>query len=696
MNYYALKSIINSGKNTFSVSNPTSSFNIVTKRPEPFVEPSLSKIEFNIEKPPIIIVSAIGASGKTTLARALSSDLELPLLDLGKHQPVGDHSFLGTLSDAFGPEEIAGVLPKLSRGEYCVIIDGIDEGRSKTTEKGFEAFIDDVFARVKCATKPAVVLLSRGDAMLDTWAYLADKGANVGLIQIDPFHAEKARLYIDEIATPKQPDRVQQYELVRDEILEVLSSAFGNKGSSGDLSHRFMGYPPVLDAIATLLTRETNYHKLSGRFREQTRTDQLIGVLIEITEHLMEREKTEKAYPQFIENVAKEHGLPRATVDGLYSKVEQSAWLLSTVMGREVPQAIIPTNPEAEQHYREVAFGWVKEHPFLDNGRFRNVVFESAALANLLQDSTDAHRDLAGEYVRSHGCTYHLAEMLAAKDQTQNTVQTNQCLNAIVQSATDLVSIDTYVSIELFQGYRDEPENQNSCLDVSVEIADDKDIKRQLSFRIDPGSSFILGPRLVNLALDTSNEVRIVGEKRITIHGVCRLSAGTVVVQTPEVVLRPDKKNTQDGEAAFLSIETESLSGNVENMNIQKNKISIRASKSDAGYPLSSYVNGIPDDLSDNNLSNKYRRLRRILILFRSHSKGKLARYKDKIRHRRVLKDRQGAAILQQLLDSGVLYGEGEFFFIDNMKLSQVLGITWNELNDYVRTEKTETFLKSI
>ena len=52
-------------------------------------------------------------------------------------------------------------------------------------------------------------------------------------------------------------------------------------------------------------------------------------------------------------------------------------------------------------------------------------------------------------------------------------------------------------------------------------------------------------------------------------------------------------------------------------------------------------------------------------MAFRSHKKGGLARYKDKIDHARMLKDDLGAAIKNQLLRDRLMYLKGKFYFWD-------------------------------
>jgi len=113
MNYYHLKSILSTAKAPIALRDPSSSFSIAGKQSKAYIEPTFEKIIFETEKPTIILVSAVGVTGKTALAEQLSRDTGLPLLDLAKHKPVGDNTLTGLLTHAFEVKDISGVFAGL-------------------------------------------------------------------------------------------------------------------------------------------------------------------------------------------------------------------------------------------------------------------------------------------------------------------------------------------------------------------------------------------------------------------------------------------------------------------------------------------------------------------------------------------------------------------------------------------------------
>ena len=164
MNYYHLKSIVLSSKARFDLAKPTESFFVAEKHDVPYIEPEFEKIIFETEQPSILLISAVGATGKTALASALSAQTALPLLDLSRHKPVGDNTLTGLLTNAYELRDISGILEALSEGTYGIIIDGVDEGRSKTTGQGFEAFLEDIARLCGFAKNTTIIMLGRAQA----------------------------------------------------------------------------------------------------------------------------------------------------------------------------------------------------------------------------------------------------------------------------------------------------------------------------------------------------------------------------------------------------------------------------------------------------------------------------------------------------------------------------------------------------
>ena len=90
-----------------------------------FVEPSLSAGHPVRADTSVILLSAPGAVGKSTVASELARRTHATLWNLAQFQ-VGSNTFTGTLTRAFGAASGA-VLTGLASGKSLVVLDAIDE-----------------------------------------------------------------------------------------------------------------------------------------------------------------------------------------------------------------------------------------------------------------------------------------------------------------------------------------------------------------------------------------------------------------------------------------------------------------------------------------------------------------------------------------------------------------------------------------
>jgi hypothetical protein len=85
--------------------------------------------------------------------------------------------------------------------------------------------------------------------------------------------------------------------------------------------------------------------------------------------------------------------------------------------------------------------------------------------------------------------------------------------------------------------------------------------------------------------------------------------------------------------------------------------------------------------VEDSNIHNALLRLRKLVMAFRSHSKGRLARFKGKIEHVRMTKGSLGVAIRDKLIKDRVLSLERDMYFLDPQALGAVVGASYQDLN---------------
>lgn len=76
----------------------------------------------------VVLISAPGAVGKTTLAREIARRIGSPLWNLGNVN-VGTEFLTGAIARAFGDAEFSRVKSELASGDRALVMDGLDEAR---------------------------------------------------------------------------------------------------------------------------------------------------------------------------------------------------------------------------------------------------------------------------------------------------------------------------------------------------------------------------------------------------------------------------------------------------------------------------------------------------------------------------------------------------------------------------------------
>ena len=696
MHYYHLKSLIAAQKHEVGLKRADASFYRQESRPSPYVEPSLTKAAFPTEKPSILLISAVGCSGKTCMARALSYDARLPILDLAKHKPVGDNSLTGILTSAYPIENIADVLGGLQTGSFGVIIDGLDEGRSKTTESAFEAFLDDLVSRTAGSSATSIVILGRSQVLLDAWCYLDDSGASVGLIQIDPFGLEQARTYIDCHAAPANPGQRSTYDAARDAILSKLGAAFISKANENTFLS-FIGYPPVLDAIATLLRSETNYHRIQQTLTDGSAGNLEVEMLMRIADYLLERDRVEKALPHFIEELATQvGGADGDALRGLYTRDEQCARILSRAIGRPFPRQLMSDRPINDEYEKHVAT-WNADHPFLDDNRLRNPVFEAVALARCVRSGVPEYEDLAYEYALSSRLSYHFLYVMTSLPKAAIDAR---CFNLLIQSASEFVGVAQNVHAELDGvSWEDYTPTAGATIEFQISIGfseqEGQDRTFDFSAQVSQDEVLTLGPYLPSVSVTVPCSVKLVGVPGFEAVGSCNISAHNVRIEAGDLVVRA-LPTSEPGDGTGLFISAHRVDGAAQSVSSKAVPFEIRCEQHSLEFPLARYVKHHRRAFADTQMQQKYFRARRILLEFRSHSKGGLAKFRDKIEHERVLRNEVGAKILDKLVREGVLTTDPRFYYVDSDVFARELGITWLQLRQHESSEKLESFLSQI
>jgi hypothetical protein len=700
MNYNALRLIVNSSKSPFPIATTTDSFRIGEHGHRPYIKPTFTKDDFDVEQPRFLLVSAVGASGKSALAYQLSHDTGLPVLNLGKHPPVADNTLTGLLTTSFAFENLAGILNGLRSGSYGVIIDGIDEGRSKVNEPAFSAFLEDLIRLSTGSQKTTFVLLGRTQALFDCWFYLQDRNVSTGLASIDPFSQEKAVEYIDTFANPPTGGQRHQYEAARDLILAKVEGAFSGQASNY-LS--FIGYPPVLDAIATLLNEEKDYHKFSEDIQDSGHHEVETTLLYKISAYLLKREKLNKVVPNVVEGLIGE--LPaqvqEAIIARAYDFKEQAARLLAYCLAQPYSLEVIPQTGLNLQ-YEDQVDSFLKDHPFLVGGgrEFRNAIFEAVCLAIIIAGGTPEDLELVRSYTANRRSNLYLIQML--DHVATGAVVPSILIDVVIGAALEYRSMGSRAEITIEPTGIVRPQENGGGTPVEIEVLieivplnSDAD-ERKFLFRsnLSDASPLNLGSKLSACFVEIPSDIVLSGGGEIELVAPVELSARRIEIRGTRLVVKAQPKLPDNQ----VDLEARELLSSVISAAIDPGaKFSVRVEDpSRQQYPLVGYTRRLEAALPAPEVREKYLKLRKILTHFRSHSRGTLAKLKAKVENERVAGNDTGRPVLDRLVADRILVPQGLFYFLEPSKVHDHLGVSWTELREGEVNTKLVKYLESI
>src|SRR5437899_3643938 len=157
---------------------------------------------FSIERPfasgrtSTILVSAPAAVGKSTIATELAHLSSAMVWDLAGFQ-VGTDTFSGTILSCFGDSAPA-ILAGLTRGDFLLVLDALDEAHVRAGVQNFEAFLEDITRKLKTArAHPALVLFARSETSELIALALELEDVPFARVTVDFFDRERAIAFLE-------------------------------------------------------------------------------------------------------------------------------------------------------------------------------------------------------------------------------------------------------------------------------------------------------------------------------------------------------------------------------------------------------------------------------------------------------------------------------------------------------------------
>jgi hypothetical protein len=655
-----------------------------------FVEPRLSHVSGPEPlKSRVTIIQAPGAVGKSWYAEALAATCGLALLDLSMEGTVGANTFVGGAYQFLGPDG-----PGLVRaGKIGVVVDALDEAQLKVPPESFERFLTDLVDAIGLEPSIPIVLLGRTSAADDAYFTIWQAGVEPCLLSIEMFDEERGRLFVDRYFDSQSDEQIAQhrdtYKKAAHEIVQRLREIGSDAGNNDDA---FAGYAPVLSAVCRRVVAEPNPFILRSPVNAATPIDVLIGVSDDIL--LREQKKV-------LENLAAvQIELPSGD-DGYYSRGEQRERLWQAIYGVPYTRSTSGLDAATARAYDEAVASFFGAHPFLDAGKkpaAANVVFGAdlairllllggAATERILRNVADARNPFAFDfYVRLKGD-----------------------LGAIPLEHVGLLHASLRArgreGQRIFLSVADEAGSEARRVDIRVVLSSGSDDRVSLNTNTIGNNLFLYESPVSGVMVDSDSlEVWLGNDGPLTVEAPCFIRCASLAMQgTSFSVIGPRLvgNGAAQEEASIRQVLLISKEVVIDTRLAQRRPTIASGSEllvswPDSNvYPWTDFAVELGDE-TEVDIDGLRRRLRLLLMMFRSHSRGRLMKLADKIDNIRITKGDLGKRLREELLTDGVLSREGILYELHPDKLAEKLGIDYVSLRQGRTSELSDRYLVEV
>lgn len=631
----------------------------------------------------MVLVSAPGAVGKSTLARQIAYCTGAIIIDLAEAAAVGASTITGGLARA-------GLYEAFLEGDASVIVDGLDEARIRVTQDGFLAFIEDlvdlVSNRGKDLSKP-VVLFGRTGAVDEAWLLLSELGVETPVLEIDYFDAASAKQF----STIRANDIRGRRHEPDERAIELLLDQLQNQTLADGIA--FTGYSPVLIAIAKRVADpndaefEVNTSQLISRL--ESGSEQI--TLGSIASSILEREQRK---------IMTLGLLDRSLQEKLYSPDEQYARLVERVYGHSLNFPLPDMEPSDRQLYENALETWVVEHPFLDGAGRRpsSAVFGGLIAAKALTMPEIAkrvlHRELnVGSLVNPFLAEFYIGD-LREKANGSNPNMPSEHIGLIYASLCARLSAGETASLRI-ESEEFDTQHQATRDSAEVEIVIEREKSHSLDFTTAANGNFWFGRRVqdvaviapsAGLSIGNGSELTLVAPVSIDVNRL-ELNGDKVTVEQPAHRARDDVEDVVD-----IVVRSKVVS-QISTLPKCTGRVSLEVRWPESQkWPWSTFSVDEPER-HDVRMYDGINALLRILRLFKSKGKGNLAKFCGAIDHHRRTYG-LGQAMLDQLLVEEILRRSGPFYFLDPDKLMSRAGLMYNTVRGGIANDKTRAFVE--
>lgn len=366
-----------------------------------YIKPSVTQI-IQQRDSKIILFSAPGATGKSSLAKYIAFSKKALLWDLADDR-IANHSLSGMLVESLGTKNFSRFTEGLSTGDAFLVIDALDEADMISGRVALETLLFDLRNMVKEAQLPCVVLCARTETAHVVADYFSkdDTKLPISQFEIGFFEDTNAKEFVKAKISEKQIVTKAVLNCIDAQFMQIQRLLYNDL----DMIHSFLGYAPVLEALAISYDDEENMLRYLQKINSVENSTEIFS---HIMNHILTREhdkvvngfrmRCEKEYPDFHD------------WDAVYSFQEQIVRISDYIVFGEIDHSVYPVDlpRELASEYHEIIDSFLSNHPFLCSASetentykdYTGPAFRDYCLARLM--TIDNQEELAKEYFRTH------------------------------------------------------------------------------------------------------------------------------------------------------------------------------------------------------------------------------------------------------------------------------------------------------
>jgi len=650
---------------------------------EPFyIPPSFSDVKTNIKMstraPKFVLFSAPGATGKSSLAKHIAYKFDALYWNLAKVK-IGTNSFAGSILNAVGPINYSEFISNLNTGDVLLVIDAFDEAEIVSGRKMLNSFIAEISNSLTNHQLPPVFLLARTETAQYIASFCAENGIPVSHYEIGFFNESAAKKFVVKSVAGKNTPTKPDVECA-DSYYNVIKSNI-----TKDECASFLGYAPVLEAIATHIKSTPNRQKMISELSTQK---DCVSIIMNIMGDLLIREQTEKVCPAFSEKCRENH--PEfSDWDKVYSPEEQLVRVIHYVLFHDTAYSNYPLEflpPQLVDEYESVLQTFILQHPFVRNS------VETTHSGREVDFTGPAFRDYSLARIILNNEFEPLAGMYFEESQSQSYFPSQIFFDCYTKISTNIIQPGhisyVYDSFKAKATAYERPYLQCSeisasetdsakCLAIFGMIPSKSQVVKRDDYcaEISVTETPLLFGQLANVSVDAPSMSVTIGHNGVDarVHNssvICK----KILWGTRNIVIE-----SYPPEGCLL-VAREEFSGDSVLIDIVKaDNLKVSAPNLNAYYKLIPYQYNF-EDASDYDITKFIHALRCILVEFRTHRKDTLAKSAERIEFVTV----GNSAIKRQVLDymkyHGIIYSSDHLYKVDEAKM-QAKGIHFNALS---------------